>query len=88
MPDFQAMSDVELVLWVRGHAGAEGAGGSAELTRRSIEMTKRNTEAIDELRSVTEKSGDQVVVLTRALVVFTVVLVALTLALLVDAVAG
>ncbi len=51
-------------------------------------MTKRNTEAIDELRSVTEKSGDQVVVLTRALVVFTVVLVALTLALLVDAVAG
>ena len=85
VPNFEEMSDLELVGWVRGHAGAEGAAAGAELTRRSIEMTKRNTEAVGDLGAETRRSGQRMVRLTWALVIFTVVLVALTVALLVDA---
>jgi hypothetical protein len=74
----QEMSDVELVRQVTSNAGAPGAGAHAELTRRSIEMTVRNTEALNLLRKETADSSTRMERFTRALVRPTVGLVFLT----------
>jgi hypothetical protein len=74
----QEMSDVELVRQVTSNAGAAGAGAHAELTRRSIEMTVRNTEALNLLRTETADSSTRMERFTKALVRLTVGLVFLT----------
>lgn len=72
------MGDVELVQQVTSNAGAPSAGAHAELTRRSIEMTLRDTEALNLLREETAASSSKMEGFTRALVRLTVGLVFLT----------
>lgn len=72
------MTDIELVREVTSKAGAAGAGAHAELTRRSIEMTIRNTEALSNLREETAASSTRMEKFSRSLIWLTVGLVLLT----------